>query len=59
VAQLAYGSGFGSRVALCAYVARLTLDTYTQSVTAAKREAQEGVMRLLVRNDPSTLAAPA
>jgi integrase len=28
--------------------ARLTLDTYTQSVTPAKREAQDAVIRLLI-----------
>ncbi len=39
--------------------ARLTLDTYTQSVTTAKREAQDGVIRLLVTDDQSTLNAPA
>ena len=39
--------------------ARLTLDTYTQSVTPAKCEAQEAVIRLLLTNDPSNLAAPA
>jgi hypothetical protein len=35
--------------------ARLTLDTYTQSVTTAKREAQDAVIRLLVADDQSTL----
>lgn len=39
--------------------ARLTLDTYTQSVTTAKREAQDAVIRLLVTNEQSTLIAPA
>ncbi len=39
--------------------ARLTLDTYTQSVTPAKREAQDAVIRLLIANEQSTLAAPA
>jgi len=39
--------------------ARLTLDTYTQSVTTAKREAQDAVIRLLVTDDQSTLNAPA
>ena len=39
--------------------ARLTLDTYTQSVTTAKREAQDAVIRLLVPDDQSTLNAPA
>jgi len=39
--------------------ARLTLDTYTQSVTPAKRAAQDAVIRLLVTNDQSTLTAPA
>jgi integrase len=39
--------------------ARLTLDTYTQSVTPAKREAQDAVIRLLIVNDQSTLAGPA
>ena len=29
---------------------RLTLDTYTQSVTTAKREAQNAVVRLLIAN---------
>ncbi len=31
--------------------ARLTLDTYTQSVTPAKREAQDAVIRLLIANE--------
>jgi hypothetical protein len=35
--------------------ARLTLDTYTQSVTTAKREAQDAVIRLLVADDQGTL----
>ena len=39
--------------------ARLTLDTYTQSVTPAKREAQDAVIRLLIANEQSTSAAPA
>ena len=39
--------------------ARLTLDTYTQSVTTAKREAQDAVIRLLVADDQSALNAPA
>jgi integrase len=39
--------------------ARLTLDTHTQSVTTAKREAQDAVIRLLVTDDQSTLNAPA
>ena len=39
--------------------ARLTLDTYTQSVTPAKRAAQDAVIRLLIANEQSTLAAPA
>ena len=39
--------------------ARLTLDTYTQSVTPAKREAQDAVIRLLIANEQSTLSAPA
>ena len=38
--------------------ARLTLDTYTQSVTAAKHEAQNAVVRLLIAHEPSTFAAP-
>ncbi len=39
--------------------ARLTLDTYTQSVTPAKREAQNAVAMLLTAPDQSTFAAPA
>jgi len=39
--------------------ARLTLDTYTQSVTTAKRQAQDAVVRLLLENQQRTLAAPA
>jgi integrase len=39
--------------------ARLTLDTYTQSVTPAKRAAQDAVIRLLIANEQRTLAAPA
>jgi integrase len=39
--------------------ARLTLDTYTQSVTPAKREAQEAVVRLLLANQQRTWAAPS
>ncbi|GAC1432947.1 MAG: hypothetical protein NVS1B11_00140 [Terriglobales bacterium] len=38
--------------------ARLTLDTNTQSVTPAKREAQDAVIRLLLANQQSTFAAP-
>jgi hypothetical protein len=38
--------------------ARLTLDTYTQSVTPAKCEAQNAVVRLLIAHEPSTVAAP-
>jgi hypothetical protein len=38
--------------------ARLTLDTYTQSVTPAKREAQNAVIALLTAPEPSTFAAP-
>jgi integrase len=33
--------------------ARLTLDTYTQAVTPAKREAQNAVLRLLTANSRS------
>jgi hypothetical protein len=36
-----------------------TVDTYTQSVTPAKRETQDAVIRLLIANDQSTSAAPA
>jgi integrase len=39
--------------------ARLTLDTYTQSVTPAKREAQNAVAMLLTAPNQSTFAAPA
>src|ERR1700735_3552438 len=39
--------------------ARLTLDTYTQSVTPAKREAQNAVAMLLTAPDQSTFPAPA
>jgi integrase len=38
--------------------ARLTLDTYTQSVTPAKREAQNAVAMLLTAPEQSTFAAP-
>jgi integrase len=38
--------------------ARLTLDTYTQSVTPAKRQAQDAVVRLLLSKQ-STVPAPA
>ena len=38
--------------------ARLTLDTYTQSVTTAKREAQNAVVRLLIANWDRCNAAP-
>ncbi len=38
--------------------ARLTLDTYTQSVTPAKREAQNAVVALLTAPEQSTFAAP-
>lgn len=38
--------------------ARLTLDTYTQSVTTAKREAQNAVVRLLIANGERCNAAP-
>jgi integrase len=38
--------------------ARLTLDTYTQSVTAAKREAQNAVVSLLTAPEQGTFAAP-
>jgi integrase len=39
--------------------ARLTLDTYTQSVTSAKREAQNAVVQLLLAPEPKTVVAPA
>src|ERR1035438_8486524 len=39
--------------------ARLTLDTYTQAVTPAKREAQNAVVQLLFASEPSTIVAPA
>jgi integrase len=39
--------------------ARLPLDKYRQSVTPAKREAQNAVVRLLIANRQGTLAAPA
>ena len=39
--------------------ARLTLDTYTQAVTPAKREAQNAVVQLLLASEPSTIVAPA
>lgn len=39
--------------------ARMTLDTYTQSVTRAKREAQDAVVQLLIANEQSTYAAPS
>jgi integrase len=38
--------------------ARLTLDTYTQSVTPAKREAQNAVVMLLTAPQEGTFAAP-
>jgi hypothetical protein len=38
--------------------ARLTLDTYTQSVTTAKREAQDAVIRLLVGMTKAPLMHP-
>jgi site-specific recombinase XerD len=38
--------------------ARLTLDTYTQSVTPAKRAAQNAVIMLLTSPEQSTFAAP-
>lgn len=37
--------------------ARLTLDTYTQSVTPAKRDAQNAVVQLLLSATPTTCAA--
>jgi integrase len=39
--------------------ARLTLDTYAQSVTPAKREAQNAVVQLLIAQGLSTFAAPS
>jgi integrase len=38
--------------------ARLTLDTYTQAVTPAKREAQNAVVKLLLSVEPGLLPAP-
>lgn len=38
--------------------ARLTLDTYTQAVTPAKREAQNAVVKLLLPTESAPLAAP-
>ncbi len=38
--------------------ARLTLDTYTQAVTPAKREAQNAVVKLLLPAESGSLAAP-
>ena len=38
--------------------ARLTLDTYTQAVTPAKREAQNAVVKLLLPGESGHLAAP-
>jgi len=38
--------------------ARLTLDTYTQAVTPAKREAQNAVVKLLLTAESGLLAAP-
>jgi integrase len=38
--------------------ARLTLDTYTQAVTPAKREAQNAVVKLLLPPESEPLAAP-
>jgi integrase len=38
--------------------ARLTLDTYTQAVTPAKREAQNAVVQLLLSTESGTMAAP-
>ena len=38
--------------------ARLTLDTYTQAVTPAKREAQNAVVKLLLSAESGLLAAP-
>jgi len=37
---------------------RLTLDTYTQAVTPAKREAQNTVVQLLISAESGTMAAP-
>ncbi len=39
--------------------ARLTLDTYTQAVTPAKRAAQNAVVQLLQKAESGPLAAPA
>jgi integrase len=39
--------------------ARLTLDAYTQAVTAAKREAQSAVVQLLLGRAEMHLAAPS
>ena len=39
--------------------ARLTLDTYTQAVTPAKREAQNAVVKLLLSAESGSLGAPA
>ena len=38
--------------------ARLTLDTYTQAVTPAKREAQNAVVKLLLSTESLPLLAP-
>ena len=38
--------------------ARLTLDTYTQAVTPAKREAQNAVVKLLLSAESAPLVAP-
>jgi hypothetical protein len=38
--------------------ARLTLDTYTQAVTPAKREAQNAVIKLLLPAESTPLVAP-
>ncbi len=38
--------------------ARLTLDTYTQAVTPAKREAQNAVVKLLLPAESGPIAAP-
>ena len=38
--------------------ARLTLDTYTQSVTPAKREAQNAVVKLLIPVESGPIVAP-
>jgi integrase len=38
--------------------ARLTLDTYTQAVTSAKREAQNAVVQLLLASESGPRAAP-